>query len=287
LTEIYTYSIVLPLPQSGNIYLSLIYHKFSCPKGSLIERTKESPIMKIPSILDMLQAGVHFGHKVSRWHPKMKPFIFTQRNQVHIIDLDKTKVQLEKVLPEIKKLAAEGKKILFVSTKPQAKDIVKEAAVACGMPYLVDRWIGGMLTNFAEIKKLIRKYNDLKEQEAKGELEKYTKKERLDIMRQIEKMDKYLAGLSTLTKNPDVIFVPAMQREKTAVTEANRMNIPIIGVCDANANPEKAAYVIPGNDDAVKSIDMMVGVVRDAIKEGVVEYEKNAPKAEEKKPIKK
>ncbi|MBT3949334.1 30S ribosomal protein S2 [Candidatus Parcubacteria bacterium] len=243
--------------------------------------------MKIPSILDMLQAGVHFGHKVSRWHPKMKPFIFTQRNQVHIIDLDKTKVQLEKVLPEIKKLAAEGKKILFVSTKPQAKDIVKEAAVACGMPYLVDRWIGGMLTNFAEIKKLIRKYNDLKEQEAKGELEKYTKKERLDIMRQIEKMDKYLAGLSTLTKNPDVIFVPAMQREKTAVTEANRMNIPIIGVCDANANPEKAAYVIPGNDDAVKSIDMMVGVVRDAIKEGVVEYEKNAPKAEEKKPIKK
>ncbi|MBT3539324.1 30S ribosomal protein S2 [Candidatus Parcubacteria bacterium] len=243
--------------------------------------------MKIPSILDMLQAGVHFGHKVSRWHPKMKPFIFTQRNQVHIIDLDKTKVQLEKVLPEIKKLAAEGKKILFVSTKPQAKDIVKEAAVACGMPYLVDRWIGGMLTNFAEIKKLIRKYNDLKEQEAKGELEKYTKKERLDIMRQIEKMDKYLAGLSTLTKNPDVIFVPAMQREKTAVTEANRMNIPIIGVCDANANPEKAAYVIPGNDDAVKSIDMMVGVVRDAIKEGVGEYEKNAPKAEEKKPIKK
>ncbi|PLX27596.1 30S ribosomal protein S2 [Candidatus Parcubacteria bacterium] len=243
--------------------------------------------MKIPSILDMLQAGVHFGHKVSRWHPKMKPFIFTQRNQVHIIDLDKTKAQLDSVLPEIKKLAAEGKKILFVSTKPQAKDIVKAAAVDCGMPYLVDRWIGGMLTNFAEIKKLIRKYNDLKEQEAKGDLEKYTKKERLDIMRQIEKMDKYLAGLSTLTKNPDVIFVPAMQREKTAVTEANRMNIPVIGVCDANANPEKAAYVIPGNDDAVKSIEMMVGVVRDAIKEGVTEYEKNAPKAEEKKPLKK
>lgn len=247
--------------------------------------------MKIPSILDMLQAGVHFGHRVSRWHPKMKPFIYTQRNHVHIIDLDKTKEQLEKVLPEVKKMAAEGKNILFISTKPQAREIVKKAAIDCGMPYLTSRWLGGLLTNFVEIKKLIRKYNDLKEQQAKGELEKYTKKERLDIGREIEKMDGYLSGLSTLTQRPDVLFIPSVQREKTAVTEANRLSIPIIGVCDANANPDKVQYVIPSNDDAVKSIDMMVGLVRDAVKEGIAESNKNvaaknvaSKKAEEKKP---
>jgi len=241
--------------------------------------------MNIPSITEMLQSGVHFGHKMSRWHPKMKQFIHTQRNQIHIIDLEETKKQLESVLPEIKKMAADGKKILFVSTKPQAREIVKKAAIDCGMPYLVDRWIGGMLTNFAEIKKLIRRYNDLKEQQAKGELEKYTKKEQLDITREIEKMDTYLAGLSELRQMPDALFVPAMQREKTAVAEANRMNISLIGVCDSNANPDKATYVIPANDDAVKSIEMIVGLVRDVVKEGVAEYEKNKPAKEEKKPV--
>lgn len=239
------------------------------------KRTKENTIMKIPSIIEMLQAGVHFGHKVSRWHPKMKPFIFSQRNQIHIIDLDATKAQLEKVLPDVKKMAADGKQILFVSTKPQAREIVKQAAKDCGMPYLTDRWIGGMLTNFDEIKKLIRKYMSLVEQKEKGELGKYTKKEQLEIERQIEKMETYLGGLTMLTHIPDALFVPAVQREKTAITEANRMNIPVIGVCDANANPSKVAYVIPGNDDAVKSIELMVSVIRDAIKEGNAEREKN------------
>jgi len=241
--------------------------------------------MKIPSILDMLQAGVHFGHRVSRWHPKMKQFIYTQRNHVHIIDLDKTKEQLEKVLPEVKRMALEGKKILFISTKPQAREIVKKAAIDCGMPYLVDRWIGGLLTNFDEIKKLIKKYNGLKEQQVKGELDKYTKKEQLDIARTIEKMDTYLIGLSTLMQKPDALFIPAVQREKTAVTEANRLGIPIIGVCDANANPDKVQYVIPSNDDAVKSIDMMVNLVRDAVKEGVAERPKDVPKQEDSKKL--
>ncbi|MFA6427104.1 MAG: 30S ribosomal protein S2 [Candidatus Magasanikbacteria bacterium] len=241
--------------------------------------------MNIPSVLDMLQAGVHFGHRVSRWHPKMKPFIFTQRNQVHILDLDKTKAQLEKVLPEIKKMASEGKRILFVTTKPQAREIVKKAAQDCGMPYMTERWLGGMLTNFVEIKKLIRKYNDLKDKQAKGELGHYTKKEQLDIAKLLEKQDTYLAGLSSLTRMPDALFVPSVQREKTAVTEANRMNVPIIGVCDANANPTKVQYVIPANDDAVKSIEMIVGLMRDTIKEGVAEIPKEviqkplAPKA--------
>jgi len=241
--------------------------------------------MKIPSVLEMLQAGVHFGHKGSRWYPKMKPFIFTSRNQVHIVDLEKTKAQLEIVLPQIKQMAKEGKQILFVSTKPQAKAIVRKAAEDCGMPFLVDRWIGGMLTNFPEIKKLVRNYMTLKDQQDKGQLGKYTKKEQLEIGKKIEKMEKYLSGLVSLDKLPDAVFIPSMQAEKTAVTEASRMEIPVIGVCDTNANPNKAEYVIPANDDAVKSIEMMVGLVRDAVKEGVAEKEKNAAtvKVEDKK----
>ncbi|OIO18828.1 MAG: 30S ribosomal protein S2 [Candidatus Magasanikbacteria bacterium CG_4_10_14_0_8_um_filter_32_14] len=241
--------------------------------------------MKIPSILEMLQAGVHFGHKNSRWYPKMKPFIFTQRNQVHIMDLEKTKAQLEIVLPQIKQMVLEGKQILFISTKPQAKAIVRKAAEDCGMPFLVDRWIGGMLTNFSEIKKLVKNYVILKDQQDKGQLGKYTKKEQLEIGKKIGKMDKYLSGLVTLNSLPDAVFIPSMQCEKIAVSEANRMNISVIGVCDTNANPNKAEYIIPANDDAVRSIEMMVGLVRDVIKEGVEEKGKDiaSVKVEDKK----
>lgn len=224
--------------------------------------------MNYPSILDMLQSGVHFGHHVSRWHPKMKPFIYGDRNQIHIIDLEKTEEQLQAVLPVVKQMAAEGKQILFVTTKPQARELVKQAAIACGMPYLTERWLGGLLTNFAEIKKLIKKYNTLKEKQAKGELGNYTKKEQLEIAKELEKMDTYLAGLSTLERMPDALFIPAVQREKTAVVEANKMNVPIIGICDSNANPVKVTYPIPANDDAVKSITLMVDLVSKAIAEG-------------------
>lgn len=224
--------------------------------------------MKIPSIEEMLQAGVHFGHNVSRWHPKMKDFIFTSRNRVHVIDLEKTQAQLETVLEEVKNMAAEGKKILFVSTKPQAREIVKKAAISCEMPYLVERWLGGMLTNFAEIKKLIKKFNTMKERQEKGELGNYTKKEQLEIAREIEDQSKTLAGLASLNKRPDAVFIPSVQKEKTPVTEANKLNIPIIGICDTNANPTKVEYVIASNDDAVKSIELMVNLVAEAIKEG-------------------
>lgn len=235
--------------------------------------------MKYPSILEMLQSGVHFGHKDSRWHPKMKPYIFTERNRVHIINLEETEKQLKSVLPAITAMVAEGKKILFVSTKPQAREIVKAAAIDCGMPYLTERWLGGMLTNFSEIKKLIRRYVEMKEKQTKGELGHYTKKEQLEISKDLEKKDGYLAGLASLTRMPDALFIPSMQREKTAVTEANRMGIEIIGVCDTNANPLKATYVIPANDDAVKSIQLMVGLVAEAVKEGNIEFEKrNAAK---------
>ncbi len=236
--------------------------------------------MEVPSILEMLQAGVHFGHQKSRWHPKMEPFIFTERNGVHIIDLEKTQAQLESVLADVTKMASEGKQILFVTTKPQARQIVKDAAEACGMPFLVDRWLGGFLTNFAEIRKLIKKYVTLKEQQASGELEKYTKNEQVQIGKQLEKMDTYLGGLVTLHNQPDALFIPAVQREKTAVTEANRTGVPVIGVCDTNANPGTVQYVIPANDDAVKAIDLIVGLVRDAIIEGRKEWEKKKSIAE-------
>lgn len=231
----------------------------------------------------MLQAGVHFGHQVSRWHPKMKPYIFAERNGVHIIHLEKTQEELARTLDAVKQMAAEGKQILFITTKPQARDIVKQAAMDAGMPYLVDRWIGGFLTNFSEIRKLVKKYISLKEQQESGELERYTKKEQVRIGKELAKMDASLAGLVTLDKMPDAIFIPAMQREKTAVTEANRTDVPIVGICDTNANPGKADYIIPANDDAIKSIDMMVTLVAKAIKEGRVEYQKKASLEEAKK----
>lgn len=232
--------------------------------------------MKIPSILEMLQAGVHFGHQVSRWHPKMKPYIFTDRNGVHVIDLEQTQIKLKETLETVKNLAAEGKVILFVTTKPQAREIVKEAAISCDSPYLVDRWLGGMLTNFDEIKKMIKKYNDLKEKQASGELERYTKKEQLDFAKEIESMGSYLAGLAKLKKMPDALFIPALQREKTAVVEANKMNVTIIGVADTNANPDKVDYFVPANDDAVNSIKMVVNLMAEAIKEGKAEFEKKS-----------
>ena len=231
--------------------------------------------MKIPSMAEMLQAGVHFGHQVSRWHPKMEEYIFTQRNGVHIINLEQTREKLEQALQAAKAMAAEGKLIVFVTTKPQARVLVKQAAIDCGMPYLVERWMGGLLTNFPEMKKLIKKYLSLKEQKASGELERYTKAEQVRIGKELEKMDLTLAGLSSLTKLPDALFIPSLQREKTAVTEANRMGVPIIGVCDTNANPTKAEYAIPGNDDAVNAIAMIVGLVAEAIKEGRDELVKN------------
>lgn len=229
--------------------------------------------MQYPTILEMLQAGVHFGHQMSRWHPKMKPFIFSERNRIHVIDLEKTEEQLKLVLPAIKQMASDGKTILFVTTKPQARDIVKNSAIECGMPYLVERWLGGLLTNFGEIRKLLRKYITLKEKQAKGELEHYTKKEQLEIARELEKMDSYLAGLTSLTRMPDVLFIPSVQREKTAMVEANKMGVPVIGICDTNSNPDKVEYVIPGNDDAVKSVTLLVRLVTGAIKEGSADKE--------------
>jgi len=230
--------------------------------------------MKMPSIVEMLKAGVHFGHQTSRRHPKMAPFIFTARNGVHVFDLEETQKELQKTLDRIKELASNGKKILFLGTKRQSQEIVRSAAIDCGMPYLVERWIGGLLTNFSEVKKRLKRYGELKEEFASGEVERYTKKEGLSLKKKMDKMEKYLVGLVGLDRLPDAMYVASLHGEKTAVTEALRLNLEIIGVCDTNTNPTKASYIIPANDDGVNSIRVITELVRDAVKEGNAEYEK-------------
>lgn len=227
--------------------------------------------MKIPSIEEMLKAGMHFGHRTSRWHPKMGPFIFTQRNGVHIIDLQKSQKMLETALEYLKKMTAEGKVILFVGTKAQVAKPIKKMAEEVNMPYVVGKWLGGCLTNFSVIKKSIKRYVNLKNQKESGKLKKYTKKEQLDFDREIEKLEMRVGGLVNLSKVPDVVFVWDIKEEKTALTEARKKNIPVVAICDTNVNPDNVNYVIPSNDDATKTIKLLLGTIKEAILEGRAE----------------
>ncbi|OGH88838.1 MAG: 30S ribosomal protein S2 [Candidatus Magasanikbacteria bacterium RIFOXYC2_FULL_42_28] len=229
----------------------------------------------MPSLLEMLKAGVHFGHQKSRWHPKMEQYIFGARGGVHVVDLEKTQAKLQEALDFVRSLVANGKTVLFVGTKRQAQAIVKAAATDCGAPFLTERWIGGLLTNFDEAKIRLKKYLKMKEEVATGEIEKYIKKEQGEFKKKLDKMDKYLNGLANLDKLPDAIFITDMRAGKTAVVEATKTNVPIIGICDTNVNPEKAAYPIPANDDAVNSIRLIVNLMAEAVKEGKAEWEKN------------
>ena len=231
-------------------------------------------MVKLPTLLEMLKAGVHFGHQTSKWHPKMKEYIFGARNGVHIMDLERTSVELEKTLNYVKTLASSGKVILFVGTKQQSRVIIKKAAQACGMPYLTERWIGGMLTNFSEVKKRLKRYHELEGYFASGEIEKYSKKEQLMLKKDLEKMNRYLTGIADLKEMPDALYIADLRYEKTAVAEANRMAVPIVAVTDSNVNPNKASYIIPGNDDAVNSIKMMADLISASVSEGCQEWEK-------------
>lgn len=221
-----------------------------------------------PSLVDMLKAGMHFGHSAGRWHPKMKPFIFGERGGVHIINLEKTQEMLDRALDQVKTIISRGGIILFVGTKTQAKSIVKKYAEACGMPYVIERWLGGTLTNFGQIKQSIKRFKMLKDQRDKGELRKYTKKEQLMIQWEIEDMEKRLGGIENMTKIPEAMFVVDIRTEKTAVREAQVTGTQIIAVCDTNVNPQGIDYIIPSNDDAVKTIEMLCKTVSDAVKEG-------------------
>ncbi len=226
--------------------------------------------MSKPTLLEMLQAGLHFGHQSSKWHPKMKQFIFSQRNGVHIIDLEKTSQKLEEALVYAKNVVSNGGVILFVATKKQAVPIIEKYAKDCGMPYITRRWLGGTLTNFAVILKLTKKYKDLKaklEGPAAG-LRGYTKREQLEMKEEVEKLQERVGGIAELRKMPDAIYVVDIKKEKTAVTEANRKKVPLIALCDSNVNPQKISYPIPANDDATKGIELITALLAEAIKEG-------------------
>jgi len=230
-------------------------------------------MVQVPDLLTMLKSGVHFGHQLSKRHPKMKPYIFMAKNGFHIINLEETQVMLPKALEFVTKVVANGGTILFLGTKKQAQKIMAQAALECEMPYIKERWLGGTITNFSAISKLIRKYNDLKDKKAKGEFKKYTKKEQLDFDREIEKLDRSVGGIYKLTRTPDAIFVVDVKKEKTAVAEALKKNIPIVALCDTNADPTKIDYPIPANDDAIKSIELMTKLITAAVKEGLSKRE--------------
>jgi len=222
----------------------------------------------IPSLLEMLQAGVHFGHKESRWNPKMEQYIFGARNGVHIINLEKTQEKLAEALTYVRDLTARGGLILFLGTKSSAAEVIKKNAEEAGMPYVSGRWLGGTLTNFSTVMSLVRHYNDLKAKQASGALAKYTKKEQSNFAKEIADLERKVGGIKNITRHPDAIFVVDMMKEKTAVAEAVTKKIPIVALVDTNVNPEIVAYPIPSNDDAVKTIELMTKLVAEAAKEG-------------------
>lgn len=213
----------------------------------------------------LLEAGCHFGHQSRRWNPAMSKYIYSTRDKVHIFDLAKTKEGLEKACEFLRGVVKGGGTILFVGTKRQAKEIVTEAAKKAGMPYVTERWLGGMLTNFNQAGKSLRRLKDLKEQKERGELKKYTKKEQLLLDREIAKLERFFGGISQMARMPDAVFVVDTHKEEVAVKEANIMKIPVVGIVDTNGDPDLVDYVIPANDDAVKSIELVVNEITEAI----------------------
>ena len=229
---------------------------------------------------DLLDAGVHFGHLKRKWNPKMAPYIFMEKNGIHIIDLHKTVVKIDEAADVMKQLAAAGRKILFVATKKQAKDIVAECAKSVGMPYVTERWAGGMLTNFPTIRKAVDKMI------TDGTFETLAKRERLQISRQRAKLEKNLGSIADLNRLPSAIFVVDVQKEINAVREANRLNIPVIAMVDTCCDPTNIDYVIPANDDAAKSISLITETLCKAVAEGLEERKLEKEKEKEENPEK-
>ena len=223
------------------------------------------------NVQELLDAGAHFGHLSRKWNPKMAPYIFIERNGIHIIDLHKSIVKIEEAAEVMKEFARSGRKILFVATKKQAKEIVAEKAASVNMPYVTERWPGGMLTNFPTIRKAIKKMNTIDKMKEDGTFEKLAKRERLQVDRQRAKLEKNLGSIKDMSRLPSAIFVVDIQKEANAVREANRLNIPVIAMVDTCCDPNPIDYVIPANDDASKSIEYIVGVLCNAIQEGLDE----------------
>ncbi len=224
--------------------------------------------MSIVTMKQLLESGVHFGHQTRRWNPKMKPYIFTERNGIYIVDLQQTVKLIEKAYHFVKGLAADDKVVLFVGTKRQAQETIEKEAIRCGMPYVNQRWLGGMLTNFFTINKRVKRLEELEKMEQEGVFELLPKKEVIMLEKEKERLNRFLGGIREMKKLPDALFVVDPRSERIAVSEANKCNIPVIAIVDTNCDPDVIDYVIPGNDDAIRAVKLITGIIGNAIIEG-------------------
>ena len=237
--------------------------------------------MNKPSYKELLDAGVHFGHLKKKWNPKMSPYIFQEHRGIHIIDLNRTSECLDREANAMRQLAKSGKKIMFVATKKQARDIVSNAARSVGMPFVTERWLGGMMTNFNTVRRSVKKMQNIERMLGDGSLTSVTKKERLTLTREHDKLDKVLGGIANLSRLPAAIFIVDIEHEHIAVAEAHRLGIRTFGLVDTNADPNQVDYPIPGNDDASKSIRIITDYMVHAIREGLEERKQTKPEKEE------
>jgi small subunit ribosomal protein S2 len=252
-------------------------------RDDLVERTahgragreirKAFPLASVISMKALLEAGVHFGHQTRRWNPKMKPYIFQERNGIYIIDLQKTVILLREVYAAVKQMARDGKVVLFVGTKKQAQDAVKEEAERAGTFFVNQRWLGGTLTNFATIQKRIARLRELEGMRAQGDFDRLPKKEVAKLSDELEKLERFLGGIKDMHRLPDALFIVDPKKERIAVLEARKLKIPIIAVVDTNCDPDEIDYLVPGNDDAIRAVKLMVSKIADAIIEGRTEAE--------------
>ncbi len=235
---------------------------------------------------ELLDAGVHFGHLKRKWNPNMAPYIFMEKNGIHIIDLHKTAFKIDEAAEAMKRIAKSGRKILFVATKKQAKEIVAEKVTPTGMPFVTERWSGGMLTNFPTVRKAVKKMISIDKMATDGTFDHMSKRERLQVTRQRNKLEKLLGSIKDLTRLPAALFVVDVSKEHIAVNEAHKLNIPVFGMVDTNSDPEKVDFAIPANDDASKSIALICGIMCKAIEEGLDERKAEKDKEEDVKPKK-
>ncbi len=262
----YTHSTTSAMPVSPYY---VIKTKGDCiAKATVVEKPKEDIKMSVISIKQLLEAGVHFGHHTRRWNPKMQEYIFTERNGIYIIDLQKTVKKFDEAYMFVRELAANNGNVLFVGTKKQAAEAIKEEALRCGMYYVNVRWPGGMMTNFKTIKKSIARLNSLNKMAEDGTFDMLPKKEVAKLQKEIFDLEKNLGGIKTMEQLPDAIFIVDPRKERNAVLEAKKLGIPVVAIVDTNCDPDDADYVIPGNDDAIRAIKLISSVIADAVIEG-------------------
>ncbi len=273
-----SYLIIFQKEKRGTTLYSLL-----CRSSFFLIEYQQGIFMKtkLPKIEELLDAGVHFGHQTKRWHPKMEPYIYGVKKNIHIIDLERTEDLLKDACAFLYETAKRGEQIIFVGTKKQAREVVELEAKRCGAMYVTERWIGGTVTNFRIIKKNIDKLLSLMKRREEGDLEKYTKKERLLIDREIEKLQRNIGGIVNFKGTMGALFVVDSRREKTSIREAKIAGVKVVGLIDTNSDPASVDYVIPGNDDAIKSVAIILKAVSDAVEEGYLEYSKQSEKKEE------